>query len=381
MNEPSRHQGTRNITGLGVAIGCGAIILLMVGTWIHDGALMTLGFCGLLLIGCGYILAPLNLRDLELKLQLPRRFHAARSVPYVAELWNGRRILDAYQIAVTIRFPQKVERLGYVNWTPVGSGGSLHDRLSIPVRSSFSSVEIEFVSRFPLGLFEVRQTATAAAPTLVYPRLITPLELLSEGAQPDNMPTSGIALGDFLGEPRGVRPYQPGDPANRIHQSATARSLARDQSLQVRAYDPPGFHPYRCHLIFHSQPATGELIRFDRFERGLSLVAGTLNYLQAGQTRITLQADFTDWLCRPCENRAQYSECLALLAQTSKPKPTKPNELADILQSVPTDEQLIIISDSPPDNWIHLVPPTHPQVMVIDIRQIRFRKRRLQLVP
>ena len=356
-------------------------MLLIVGTLFHDGAMMTLGFCGLLLVGCGQVLAPLNLRNLELRLQVPRRFHAARSVPYNAELWNGRRLLDAYQVTVAIRFPQNVERLGYLPWTPVGSGSALHDRLSIPVRSAFSEVETELVSRFPLGLFEVRRSLTVPAPVLVYPRLITPLELLSEGAQPDNMPTSGIAMGDFLGEPRGVRPYQPGDPANRIHQSATARSLARDQSLQVRAYDPPGFHPYRCRLIFHSQPTTGEVIRFDRFERGLSLVAGTLNYLQAGQTRITLQADFTNWLCRPCENRAQYSDCLALLAQTPHPKPTKPSELAEILQSVPTDEQLIVVSDSPPDNWIHLVPSTHPQVIIVDIRQVRFRKRRMQLIP
>lgn len=355
-------------------------MLFIVGTWFHEGSLMTLGFCGLLLVGACFGLASLNLRNLELRLQLPRRFHASRSVPFEAELWNGRRLIDAYQITVVIRFPQKVERIGYLPWTPVGSISGMHDRLSIPVRSAFSSVDYSLTSRFPFGLFESRLSSNAPTQVLVYPRLITPLELLTEGAQPDHMPTSGIALGDYLGEPRGVRPYQPGDPANRIHQPATARSLARNQELQVRAYDPPGFHPYSCRVIFHSFASPGELIRFDRFERGLSLVAGTLNYLQSVQTKVTLQADFTDWLCRPCENRAQYSECLALLAKTKQPTPSSAENLAEVLQSVPVEDQLIIISDSPPDEWIHLIPSSHPQVIVVDIRQIRFRKRRIQLV-
>ncbi len=372
---------TRTITDRGIVLLCGASLLVIAGLFSQNGELMTLGVCGLIVVGAGFVVAPRNLRDLQLKLHLPHRFHASRSVPLEVEIENPRRMLDAYAVEVRMRFPQGVERSGHANWTPTGTSAVLHERLSIPVRSSTSEVGYEFHSSFPLGLFEARSSSTLNHPLLVYPRLITPLELLVDGAQPDLMPIAGTAAGDAFGEPRGIRPYQPGDAANRIHQAATARSLARGHGLRVRAYDPPGFHPLNCRIVFHSYASAGELIRFDRFERGLSLVAGTLVYLQSVHTSVTLQADFTNWLSRPCENRSQTLECLALLAKTKRSRHTSPEQLAEILQKVPPDEQLILISDAPPEHWNEAIPSHHQQAIVVDIRQIRFKKRRMQLAP
>ncbi len=371
---------TRNVTGLGVAVICIALVLALAGLFSRDGALMTLGFGGLLLAGACFFLAPLNLRDLELRVRAPRRFHATRSVGIEAELFNGRRILDAYHVQITMRFPQRVEHGGYADWTPAGSVSLLSGRLSIPVRANASEVGCEFFSAFPLGLFEARRTVSVSCPMLVYPRLITPLELLVDGSQPDLMPMAGVAAGNAFGEPRGIRPYQPGDRANQIHQPATARSLARGHGLRVRAYDPPGFHPQCCRIVYHSFAEVGELIRFDRFERGLSLVAGTLAYFQSIYTKVTLQAEFTDWLRRPCENRTQYFECLALLAEIGRPVRTEAGQLAKILQGVPIDERLIVISDSPPENWAELIPTARKEAIVVDIRQIRFKRRQYHVV-
>lgn len=341
---------------------------------------MTIGFCGLLLVGACLVLAPLNLRRLELTLRVPHRFHASREVPFEAELRNGRRLLAAYEIEILLRFPQKVERFGHADWTPAGGVSTLQERLSIPNRSCSESVDYELASQFPFGFFEVRRAHSVSCPILVYPRLLTPIELLVQGLQFDVLPSAGLASGDTLGEPRGIRLYQPGDAANRIHHPATARSLARGHGPRVRAYDPPGFHPHRCRIVFHSHVPAGEMIRFDHFERGLSLVAGTLAYFLALSSKACLQASFTEWQSHPCESRTQFFDCLTLLAQVNRPARTPAETLSEVLANVPVDEQLILISDSPPQAWIGLVPSDRQKVIVIDIRQIRAKRREFQLV-
>jgi len=372
---------SRQLTNRGTAFAGGALLLFIAGAWGQDGALMTLGLLGLILVAGCFFLAPLNLRGLELRLQLPHRFHAARRVPLEAELWNPRRLLDAYQVEISMRFPQKVERSGYADWTPAGSRSVLRSHLSIPFRSCAEEVGYEIHSRFPLGLFEARLTSAVSFPLLVYPRPIAPPGLPVDGFQSDALPLAGAVAGELFGEPRGIRLYQPGDAANRIHQSATARSLARGHGIRVRAYDPPGFYPAACRIVFHSRAASGKMIRFDRFERGLSLVAGTLAHFRASPSKVSLQAYFTQWHCRPCETRAQFLDCLSLLARVDRPVRTKDQELAELLQGVPAEEQIVIISDSPAADWVSLIPGKHRKVIVIDIREARFQPRPTKLTP
>ena len=192
---------------------------------------------------------------------------------------------------------------------------------------------------------------------------------------------SAHEFGDLFGEPRGIRRYQPGDKAARIHQPASARSLALGRGFQVRAYDPPGFHPDRSRVVFHSYAREGEIIRLDRFDRALSLAAGTLAHLHSSQTKVTFQADFTNWKCFPCEDRSQYIECLALLAKAGRSSHTDAQGLGACLESVPKDEQLIILSDSPSPHWLEFVPPTHESVMVINIQQVRYSRPDIQFQP
>ena len=185
----------------------------------------------------------------------------------------------------------------------------------------------------------------------------------------------------LFGEPRGIRRYQAGDKLARIHQSASARAISLGKGFQVRAYDPPGFHPQRCRVVFHSCAKEGEIIRLDRFDRALSLVAGTLAHLHASQTKVTFQADFNEWKCLLCEERPEYIECLALLTTAQRAGQTSADELARNLAKAPVEEQLIIISDSPSEHWASLLPSTHPSAMVINIRQVRFKRPGMQFQP
>ena len=373
----------RKVTHRGVALCGGSLVMLMAGFLLRSGELMTLGGCGLLMVVACFVLAPLNLRGLKLRVQLPPRFFATRSVTALVELCNPRRALNAWSVEIIMRFPHQLVRSGYAAWTPTQSSSVLSERLSLPARVEATKVDYEFRSRFPLGLFEVHQVSSSSCPVLVYPRLITPVELQVGGSQSDLNPIVGVGLGDLFGEPRGIRRYQPGDKATRIHQSASAHSISRGQGLQVRAFDPPGLHPHRCRIVFHSFAKAGDVIRLDRFERALSLATGTLAHFYSNQTKVSFQADFTNWRCCPCENRAQYFECLALLARAKRAPQTTAHELAEILQKAPSDERLIIISDASLENWSDLVPLTHRQVTLINIREVRFKPRKvqLQLVP
>ena len=98
---------------------------------------------------------------------------------------------------------------------------------------------------------------------------------------------------------------------------------------------------------------------------------------------------------------------MALLAKTQRAKATRAQDLQEALQQVPCGEQLIVISDSPSQHWRELVPSAHPQVpdadpgqfpgvsehhrlsaagtfpqaILINIREVRFKKRSMKLQP
>lgn len=369
------------ITGRGIAVGCGASIMFVTGFLMGDGELTTLGACGLLILGGCYLLAPLNLKNLELSVQLPPRFFATRGVHADVELHNRRKWFGARNVEIRLCFAHHVVKHALALWTGAQSSSPMRERLSIPARAEFTEVDYELRSGFPLGLFELRQKSKATCPALVYPQPITPPELLWGGLKPDHHPRTGSALGDLFGEPRGIRSYQPGDKVARIHQTASARSVSRGLGLQVRAYDPPGFHPDTCRVVFHSHAREGEIIRLDRFDRALSLTAGVLVHLHASQCKVTFQADFINWNRAPAETRTEHIECLALLATARRAPKTKGQELAEVLKNIPKEEQLIIISDSPTDQWADLVPPTHHGAVLINIRQVRHHKPGMQFQP
>lgn len=351
--------------------------MFVAGFLLGDGVTITLGACGLVLVGAGRALAALNVQGLELRLQLPPRFFATRTVPVVVELHNTRGALNARGVDITVRFPHKVGCGGLAACTLVQGSSLLRERISIPARAVCDEVGYELRSNFPLGLFEVRVNASANCPLMVYPRTITPIELQLDGHRMDPNPVAGIGLGDVFGEPRGIRPYQPGDKATRIHQFATAHSISRGRGLQVRSFDPPGFHPEACRIVFHSYAKAGEVIRLDRFERALSLLSGTLAHYQTSQTKVSFQADFDDWRVRRCQSRTQYFEALALITHARRCRKTTAGDLVEVLQKLPADEQLIILSDATPDHWAELLGPMHRRAILVDIRQVRFKQRTL----
>ncbi|MFT5633847.1 MAG: hypothetical protein ACI9SQ_001571 [Rubritalea sp.] len=82
-------------------------------------------------------------------------------------------------------------------------------------------------------------------------------------------------------------------------------------------------------------------------------------------------ADFMHWHPIIAKTRPQYYECLSILADTQRAIGTELHELQSALDEVSDEQQIIIISDMPPEAWqdLILIPAS---ATVIDIRQVNF---------
>lgn len=358
-----------------VVVGVCLTLLLLAGL-IGDGLLLLLALCGGFLLGLAWGLGWWSLRNLEVKLQMPRLVMAGRPFELELSLSNRRLFFDSLQTELEVELPGEIRVEGFAVWTAAGACSRMERTMHLPSRGHADEHLLRVSTGFPLGLFCQRRTWLLRAPITVMPRPIQPQELNSDGSLHDAQPRSGVTMGQSFGEPRGIRPWQAGDGARRIHWPASARSFARGHGLRVREYDPPGFYPDHCHLVFHSYATGGEMLRQDRFERAVSLLAGAVMCLQGNGMSCEVSADFNDWQAQACQSREQVMELMVRLARVERNPGTEAHDLQRVLAGVSTDHALLVISDMAPDSWDHLL-VHHPHTLVVDIRQIRYRHRSL----
>ncbi len=363
------------LTPRGAVLIGSSLALVVLGFVRIDGVLVALGTAGLLLLAAAVILNRRNLTRLALSLRAPSRVYAGAMFDLRITLDNRRGLVDAFGIRVDLKLSGWVDLACHAPWTAAGASSTARIRTSIPARGAVTRHHFALASSTPLGLFHVRASGEAPHQILIFPRPLIPVELFTTGALHDASLLSGASPGHAPGEPRGIRPWQPGDPAKRIHWPASARSLNRRRGLRIRENDPPGFFPQHCSVIFHSFGTSGELIRGDRFERALSLTCGTLRRLRELGTPAGFIADFNDWQSLPSVSRASFANVLASLARAERRAGTEAHDLRAALDLVPRDHSLVLLSDMPPDSWTHALPPR--PALVIDVRQHRYGARKL----
>lgn len=352
-----------------------SLALIAAGFMRIDGILITLGAAGILLLLGTFLLGRRNLRRLSVSLRAPARVYAATSFGLRLTLSNKRTILDTFTIEIALRLSRQAELSTTAPWTAAGSSSSVKLLGTIPGRGSVIDHPYTLRSTFPLDLFRHEASGYASHEILVYPRPLVPREFFTHGALHDSSLLPGVTPGSAPGEPRGVRPWQPGDPAKHIHWPASARSMSRRRGLRIRENDPPGFHPQHCTVLFHSFGTSGELIRNDRFERALSLVCGTLRHLRDHGIPTTLVADFLDWKPLPVTSRAGMGRALIALARAGRANGTEAHDLLAALDSIPPTHSLLLLSDMPTSAWSHTLPKR--PALLIDIRQYRFGNKQL----
>ncbi|MBT8043416.1 MAG: DUF58 domain-containing protein [Verrucomicrobiae bacterium] len=365
------------MTARGAGLAGGSSALLAGGLLAADGLLVVLGGCGLLLVILAWLLGKLNLHRLEVTMHFPASVSAGTPFDLELTLHNKRSLLDAFQTEIQLSFPGNASCKAVAPWTAAGSASRIIQSTTIPGRGYIDTHHVTLSSLFPLGIFLSKQQLNTRKGLTIKPRPIIPMEFSSYGSLHDTLPHNGLTSGQSFGEPHGIRPWQAGDSARHIHWPASARSMTRGHGLRIREYDPPGFHPDQCHLIFHSYASGREMLREDRFERALSLLTGSLLELQQRGIPCIITCDFFDWEPVTCSTRKQVISCLMNLARVQRNTGTEVHDLENELRTVSPDYTLVVISDMSPNSWKHLL-ARHPQALVIDIRQISYQKKTMQ---
>lgn len=367
----------RSVTSRGAALIGGSAALLSGGMVLANGTLFVLGLCGVVLLVIAWVANRLNLRELKIDMHTPHQVAAGALFDWELILFNPRKFFDAFQVQVQVHVIKAETLKCYAPWTASGAASRSVQRMVIPGRRFIEHHHACITSVFPLGLFSNIKKIEMRHELVVTPRAIVPCEISEHGSLHDTLPTNGVSRGQAFGEPHGIRPWQPGDSARHIHWAASARASALGLGVLVREYDPPGFHPDQCYLLFHSYASGREMLREDRFERALSLLAGSLVTLQSRGIPCQVNADFLDWIPMVCSNRSQLAKTLAKLTRVNRSADTEAHDLEQTIQQVSSNETLIVISDMPPESWQHMT-GKHPRTMVIDIRQVQYRNKSLQ---
>lgn len=342
----------------GAVLGGAGVAMLAAGLWRVDGALAALGLAAWCLLAGAWFLARRNTAGLELSLQAPEKTQAGTVFPLILGLSNPRSWLDAFSVRIELELAGQTRCGGVAAWVPAGSAADLELRESIAARAWVERHRARLASDFPLGLFEAERVMEIRHPLCVLPNPQVPQGLSFRGGLIDTPQTESAVAGEAPGEPHGLRPWRPGDAARRIVWPATLRSLARGAGVLVRQTDPPGFRPLRCAVVFHSFGVDGGLIRPDRFEKALSLAAGTLRHLQAQGMEARFIADFDGWRSRPVRTRCQLASCLEVLARARRAPDSEAHDLRAALDGIGEDEGLVVLSDMPAASWRSVVADT-----------------------
>lgn len=366
MRKLSTKLAPRGALCLGIAVGCSGL-----GVLLGDGALITLGLSAITLMVACFLLGRSNLCKLEAEVSLPHKCHANKPYKPNVVIRNHRSLLDAFHVKLYLAFPHGAVLGSQSAWVPAGSLSSADITVKIPMRASSLEHPYKFTSTFPLGFFRFSSSQIFYQPLTVYPRSIIPEELLDQGVSGQCHNPNQHSNIQHSGEPRSIRPWQPGDAAKSIHWPASIRSLAQGYSLRVREFDPPGLLPDQAVVIFHSFSSQREMMREDAYERAISLTAGTIAHLRNLNIRTSLVADFMRWHPLITKTRSQFYECLSILADARRAIGTELHELQSALNRVTDKQQMIIISDMPPEAWQELV-DIPESATIIDIRQIHF---------
>lgn len=172
-------------------------------------------------------------------------------------------------LAVELSAPVEVMSVDPPGDAVVRGPRTVCDVLAVPAhRGELRQVRLQLASAAPFGLlWWTRQvTLPLPRPVLVAPRL---------GPRAAALAVSGLGGGEDrrrvparVGEPRGVRPYQPGDLRHWVHWPATAHT----GGLMVREMEEPAAQPVVVRVTLPADPAVAERLA----ERALGTVVWLL---------------------------------------------------------------------------------------------------------
>ena len=366
---PEPVQRGPRLTRRGWGVVAMVVLLVGIGMWVHEVALVHLGLALGALLGAAWWMARGNLKGIRVERAVPGSAFVGEWIPVSLRLIGPDRrdgiwaveMADELMGSMGEGVAARVLRPGEVR--EYGGQTRLRKRGLNPV------FRWKMMSTFPAGVWRVSRAGWYAAPITVFPRPVTPADLDEPRAIQDDedgdvwqpKPDWG---GDFLG----IREFQPGDPLKHVHWQASARA----QKWVVREYDQrlPTSHA----LFFHSwQPEGGRRLP-DAFEAALELLTGLVMRCTGDSVPVTLAADFNGWRTHRLNGGQALGDVLALLA-SAKWVPTHDlSPLHECLRAVPAESHVYIVSDTPVRHWQSLVPvPAHMTVTCLSVGELRRR--------
>lgn len=211
----------------------GAMAIIGFAAW-HSGTnLVYLVFSAMVaaFVGHGFIVG-VSLMALEVKRSLPHHAQADNPVSIRLTLTNRRWFLSSYGVRITDHLS---------NGKPVGaafffrvdtkSSAETDYTITFPLRGVYKLDRLEVASRFPFGMVERYFIEKQPQELVVFPQIVEVTDLLTrlESYQGDQSAhEKGAGLDLF-----GIRSYNEGEHARRIHWKSTART----QRLMVMEFD------------------------------------------------------------------------------------------------------------------------------------------------
>ena len=211
----------------------GAMAIIGFAAW-HSGTnLVYLVFSAMVaaFVGHGFIVG-VSLMALEVKRSLPHHAQADTPVSIRLTLTNRRWFLSSYGVRITDHLS---------NGKPVGaafffrvdtkSSAETDYTITFPLRGVYKLDRLEVASRFPFGMVERYFIEKQPQELVVFPQIVEVTDLLTrlESYQGDQSAhEKGAGLDLF-----GIRSYNEGEHARRIHWKSTART----QRLMVMEFD------------------------------------------------------------------------------------------------------------------------------------------------
>lgn len=378
MESPSRTSPTKGkarervqgeMTPRGVILAALGVALFVVGIWRIDGVMASLGLAAMGVLVVARVAGGINLRGLEIHCRADRRVQARRSFPAKVSLLNRRSGLDVFRVEFGISLLGEAEVSGWASW--VGCGGVAEtERVVVLKKRGFSEAQRAWVkSAFPLGLFDYCRVVEVGVEIGVFPEAVVPRELALSGFLLDGSPLGGSKVAGAIGEWKGLREWRGGDAVKRIAWAASARSKAAGRAVLVREDEPPGSHAEGFLVIFHSYGGDGELIRPDRFEKGLMLLNGTLGVLQGLGMPVRWVADFDGWKEHELRSKRQLAVAREVLMKADRAAWTEAHDLGAAFAKAADRECVVVISDMPGGVWRAVLPEAALTPVTVDASQ------------
>ena len=259
----------------------------------------------------GYMLASgvagwRNVMGAEAWVELPDEIYAGQAFRLVLEVRNRRRFASLHMIEVSVHPVGEWDGLqepvrAFFGIVPRGEVASRTVWMTLPCRGR-AALALEVASAYPFDFFVRWGHTPPESGALVFPAPLSERsssEWADEGRSDEDEDRSVGAPLDAA-EVAGVRPYQAGDPINRIHWKISART----GKLSTRLFESPHVRSGRTIDL--------DALVTNGVERGLSIAAGRV--VEAGREGVPIGMKDRGVLTPPAPGRAARLELLGRLA-------------------------------------------------------------------